>query len=234
MGIVTRAEEAKKIADAILAIKQVLEALNPDRAVVLEVDNLTDQPLRFVSHEHTHGGFAEPPSIQIPPAHVDVFGAKDASVAHGTEGKVTYESDAGFLLIVEWNNPVVGSPSCKATVLGSHSNEFEALGLAGVGEIAQMKFTVHPGVTHPPPVRKGSVTAGAVREVAVVNNGPRGVITAVRAGNETLRLISWEVANDGMSISRLAENGAGKASDIDIARGRLFVTACRAENKTFC
>jgi hypothetical protein len=94
-----------------------------------------------------------------------------------------------------------------------------------------MQFTVRPGVTLPPPVRKGSVTAGAVSDIAVINHGPRGVVTAVRAENDTLKLIRWEVGDDGISIDRSAEGQAGKASDIDIATGRLVVTACRAANR---
>ncbi len=230
MGITV--ENVSKAADAILKVKQILSALNPDRAVVLEVQNFTSQPLRLVSHDHTHGGFAELPSTEIPPGQIDVFGSKDTSVTHGTEGKVTYESDEGFLLRVEWNNPVTGSTSCNATVLGSNSGKFEAVEGCGVGHTANMQFTVRNGITNRPIVRKASATAGAVSDIAATNNGARGVITAVRAGNNTLKLINWEVASDGLSITRLADsqNKAGIASDIDIARGRLFVTACRADN----
>jgi hypothetical protein len=233
MGITAEAKDAGAIADAVSKVMAILSALNPDRAVVLEVQNFTSQPLRLVSHEHVHGGFAETPSIEIPPDKVDVFGSKDTSVTHGTEGKVTYESDEGFLLIVEWNNPVTGGTSCNAEVRGSNSESFETVELCGAGDTANMQFSVRPGVTARPPDRKGSATADdAVSDIAVANNGARGVITAVRADNNTLKLISWEVASDGRSISNLGDsaNQAGEASDIDIARGRLFVTACRAGN----
>jgi hypothetical protein len=176
--------------------------------------------------------FTETPSIETPPGKVDIFGSKDTSVTHGTEGKVTYESDAGFLLRVEWSNPVHGGTSCNATVLGTNAGSFEALEVCGAGDTANMQFSVRPGVNARPIVRKASVTAGAVSDIAATNNGARGVITAVRAGDNTLKLISWEVARDGLVITRLADslNQAGEASDIDMARGRLFVTACRAAN----
>ena len=233
MGIIATANDVKQIADAIKEIKDALSALNPDRAVVLEVQNFTTRPLRLVSHEHVHGGFAETPSIEIPPNSVDIFGSKDTSVTHGTEGNVTYESDDGFLLRVEWNNPITGGTSCSATVLGSNAGSFEALEVCGAGNTANMQFSVRSGSTARPIVRKASATAGAVSDIAAAKNGARGVITAVRAGNNTLLLISWEVASDGLSIRRLADSQsqAGEASDIDIARGQRFVTACRAANK---
>lgn len=222
--------DVKTAAEAVNTIKELLSSLNPDRAVILEVQNFTGQLLRLVSHEHVHGGFAETPSIEIPPGKVDVFGSKDISVTHGTEGNVTYESDEGFLLKVKWNNPIAGGTSCDAEVVGSKSGSFEAIEVCGAGATAHMQFSVRPGLTARPIVRKGSATAGAVSDIAATNNGAHGVITAVRAGNNTLKLISWEVASDGLSIRRLADSQAGDASDIDIARGRLFVTACRAGN----
>ena len=220
MGIIADVKDVKEIAEAVKAVRDALSALNPDRAVVLEVQNFTSQPLHLVSHDHVHGGFTETPSIEIPPDKVAIFGSKDTSPTRGTEGKVTYESDEGFLLRVEWNNPVTGGTSCNATVLGSNSGSFEAVEVSGAGDTANMQFSVRPGSTAPQIVRKGSVTAGAVSDIAATNNGARGVITAVRAGNNALKLINWEVASDGLSIRRLADslNQAADASDIDIAR----------------
>jgi hypothetical protein len=45
-----------------------------------------------------------------------------------------------------------------------------------------------------------------------------------------LKLISWQVNNDG-SVSRLGDSGdqAGAASSIDIARGSLYVVACQTD-----
>jgi hypothetical protein len=71
--------------------------------------------------------------------------------------------------------------------------------------------------------------AGAVSEIASVSGAQSGrVITAVRTGQGTLRLISWQVSGSG-PISRLADSGdqAGTASNIDIARGNRVVTALR-------
>jgi hypothetical protein len=86
----------------------------------------------------------------------------------------------------------------------------------------------HQPRTHPPSQAARKIEVST--DIAVVNNGQRGVITAIRAGDETLKLGSWEVSDDGMTIRQLAEAQAGKASDIDIAIGRLIVTACRAAN----
>jgi hypothetical protein len=232
MGFLVALAAADKVLDAMAKVRDLLASLNPTRAVVIEVQNFTDQPLRLASHNHTHGAFAETPSVEIPAGHVDVFGSKDTSLTHGTEGAVTYESAAGFLFTDNWNNPVTGGNSCSATVVGTNSVDFEALGIPGGGDTANMQFTVRPGVTAPPIVRKGTATAGAVSDIAVTNSGPRGVVTAVRAGDGSLKLISWEVAGDGLSFQRLGDsaNQAGEATDIDIARGRLFVVACRAGN----
>ena len=71
--------------------------------------------------------------------------------------------------------------------------------------------------------------AGAVSAIASASGRQSGrVITAVRTGEGTLRLISWQVSGSG-PISRLADSGdqAGVASNIDIARGNRVVTACR-------
>jgi hypothetical protein len=71
--------------------------------------------------------------------------------------------------------------------------------------------------------------AGAVSEIASVNGRQSGrVITAVRTGQGTLRLISWQVSGTG-PIARLADSGnqAGAASSIDIATGNRVVTALR-------
>jgi hypothetical protein len=71
--------------------------------------------------------------------------------------------------------------------------------------------------------------AGTVSEIASVSGAQSGrVITAVRTGRGTLRLISWQVRGSS-PISRLGDSGnqAGEASNIDIARGNRVVTALR-------
>jgi hypothetical protein len=79
--------------------------------------------------------------------------------------------------------------------------------------------------------------AGTVSEIATIGRQVfpnQQVVTAVRTAADTLKLISWQVNDDG-SISRLGDSGdqAGSASDIDITsdpfqvnRNR-YVTACR-------
>ena len=70
--------------------------------------------------------------------------------------------------------------------------------------------------------------AGAVSEIANARFGTHGVVSAVRTGSGTLKLISWDV-NAGGAISRLNDTGdaAGAASHIDIAAAKFFVTVCR-------
>lgn len=63
--------------------------------------------------------------------------------------------------------------------------------------------------------------AGEVSEIASVRGSQIGrIITAVRTGSGTLKLISWQAGAAG-PISRLADSGnqAGDATIIDIARG---------------
>ncbi|WP_427017123.1 hypothetical protein ACQCSX_00135 [Pseudarthrobacter sp. P1] len=71
--------------------------------------------------------------------------------------------------------------------------------------------------------------AGAVSLIAVSVPTPNVVLTAVRAGNGNLKLISWGVSEDGHSISRLGDSGdqAGAVSEIALAG---VVTAVRAGN----
>ena len=47
--------------------------------------------------------------------------------------------------------------------------------------------------------------AGEISEVSAVRSGRDKVITAVRAGNGKLKLISWKISQDG-SITRLADS----------------------------
>jgi hypothetical protein len=92
-------------AAAVEALAPILEGLNGARSVLLEVDNNTDTTLTKISDEHSHGGFAEIPSIVIPPQKADIFGSQNVggSIATGTEGSVTY-SGGDFTLIISWNN----------------------------------------------------------------------------------------------------------------------------------
>jgi hypothetical protein len=73
--------------------------------------------------------------------------------------------------------------------------------------------------------------AGAVSEIASTRtvDGQR-LVTAVRAGGGTLKLISWQINSAG-PVTRLGDSGdqAGSASSIDIARGNRYVVACRTQ-----
>ena len=228
MGIVAVAKDVSTVVEAINKIMTLLKSLNRERSVVLEVQNLTASPLRRVSENHGEGGFAEPPSLEILPGQVDVFGSQSSFPGKGTKGRVIYESNDGFLLHVEWENPFLGSTNCKASVVGDNAANFRTDHTCGVGKEAHMQYIVEQGVGERVTIlRKGSAEVGRVSEIAVIRSRAQALVTAVRTADETLKLIPWAVDNNG-SISRLGNGAeAGEASDIDITRGRLFVSACR-------
>lgn len=77
--------------------------------------------------------------------------------------------------------------------------------------------------------------AGEVHEVALSLLADRKAVTAVRAGNGTLKLISWAVSSDFRVITRLGDSGtlAGAASLIEATAtidASTLVTAVRAGN----
>jgi hypothetical protein len=88
---------------------------------------------------------------------------------------------------------------------------------------------LYPGIS-----RRGDSDglAGRVWEIAATKHRTQQVVTAVRTGSNTLQLISWQVNNDG-SVSRTGDSGnqAGRATNIDIARGNKYVTACRTSSR---
>ena len=231
MGFMANVADVQKIAEALEKVKDLLQSLDSQRSVVVEVRNLTNSPLRLESDHHSEGGFAEPPDPEIPAGHVNVFGSKNSGLTPGVDGRVIYESSEGFLLHVEWENPFIGSNSSNCRVVGENAGRFEARDITGAGQTgAHMQYIVRPGITPGLIVRKFEGEAGAVSEITAIRSRNRELITAVRTGSDTLRLISWVVDSDNSVIRRNgdSENLAGKASNIDLARGRLFVSACRS------
>jgi hypothetical protein len=71
--------------------------------------------------------------------------------------------------------------------------------------------------------------AGAVSLIALSVPEPNVVLTAVRAGNGKLKLISWGFSEDGKTITRMGDSDdqAGEVSEIAMAG---MVTAVRAGN----
>ena len=123
-------------------LQGVFEKLNGSRSVVLEIDNDTGVTLKKIKDHHDNGGFAEAPSIVIPPKKADVFGSQNVggSLFTGTEGTVTYEGD-GFTLEIYWDNPFVGSNECNATLSGSKAVNYRVDKTCGVGnEKAHMRY----------------------------------------------------------------------------------------------
>jgi hypothetical protein len=122
----------------------VWEKLNTKRTVLIELRNDTDQTLRVQSHDHDHGGFAEPPDRVVPPRTVSIFGSqsKAGSVGTGTEGRVTYTIDGvpNTTYLVTWNNPFLGSNGAHAAVRGERAAAFAADDITGSGNDAHMKY----------------------------------------------------------------------------------------------
>ena len=135
-------EAVKLIRDFVVAVDQIAAILNEPRSVILEVHNFTDVTLNRRSDNHAHGGFASPPSGQIPPQTSELFGSQSKawSVATGTEGSVTYEGD-GFELKIWWDNPFFGGNSCSATLSGPRADSFDVVATPGAGnEKAEMLY----------------------------------------------------------------------------------------------
>jgi hypothetical protein len=123
---------------------KIIEKLNGSRSVLLELWNHTDYTLRVDSHHHAHGGFEEPPDIEVPPQMVSSFGSQSKawSIWTGTEGSVTYDViEQGALATVRWNNPFYGSNSCRGKMAGEKALSFEVTSICGAGnEHAKMKY----------------------------------------------------------------------------------------------
>ena len=143
-----------------LAAAAIWDRLNTDRTCLLEVWNTTDHTLRVRGHSHAHGGFAEPPSIEVPPSSVDTFGSQSSggSIFTGTEGFVTYEiDDLNTTAVIRWNNPFIGGNGCSGGPEGDKAVAFEVTAVCGAGNDAHMKYELRqvrdPGFVRPPDYR---------------------------------------------------------------------------------
>src|SRR5215218_6371259 len=81
---------AGAVAGAINSVASALNAVNPGRSVILELDNNTNRALSRVSDHHDHGGFEVIPKDQLPPNTAMVFGARSSGFLTGTEGNVVW------------------------------------------------------------------------------------------------------------------------------------------------
>lgn len=135
-------------AAAAQALLPVLQALNGSRSVLLEVDNMTDIALTYVSDSHAHGGFAVLPSPQIPAGKADAFGSqnKGGSIATGTEGSVVYRGDDGLEFRITWDNPFAGGNSCDASVSMRKYRVNTACGVGNTG--AHMRYELFKADMH--------------------------------------------------------------------------------------
>ncbi len=138
-------------AEAAKAVAEIWGKLNTSRTCLLEVTNDTDQVLRVAGDSHSHGGFAEPPSLEIPARTTDVFGSqsKSGSVMTGTEGTVTYRvGDLPTTLRISWDNPFTGSNTGSATLEGEQRFAFHAGCVVGAGNSAHLKYELRPVDMH--------------------------------------------------------------------------------------
>lgn len=145
---------------AAAAAAEVWGKLNTARTCLLEFANNTDHTLRVERHGHAHGGFAEPPTIEVPPGSIDFFGSQSVggSVATGTEGFVVYAiGDLATTATVTWNNPFWGSNGCSGRDEGERAAAFEVTRICGSGNDAHMKYELRqvrdPGLVRPPDYR---------------------------------------------------------------------------------
>lgn len=157
MGILSDIGEGAAIA---VAADVIWGKLNTARTCLLQVTNATDFPLRVSGHSHAHGGFGEPPSMEIPPHMVDTFGSESAggSIFTGTEGWVSYEiGELATVGRVRWNNPFIGSNDCSAQAEGDRAAAFEFNHICGGGNDAQMNYELRlvrdPRFVRPPDYR---------------------------------------------------------------------------------
>ena len=122
MGVLVAVGAAAQIAVAIREVVTTIEAIAGaiERSVVLRVENDTDLTFRLRdARDPENGGFAVPPSAEIPPRTADIFGAHSTGFLTGTKGSLQYEAtDPGssVLFQVKWDNPWAGGNSCEMLV----------------------------------------------------------------------------------------------------------------------
>jgi hypothetical protein len=122
---------------------EIWAMLNTKRTVLIQLENHTPYALRVESHHHSHGGFAVPPDIEIPPHSVSLFGSqsKAGSLFTGTEGSVTYSTQGPTVYFtLSWNNPWAGSNACNASLDGERTAAFAITHICGSGNDALMKY----------------------------------------------------------------------------------------------
>lgn len=136
----------KLLADTIKAtvdaIKAVEDGLSSERAVVLEIDNVTGFKLTFDSSNHDHGGFKDTPPFSINDQQSALFSSQSSGLFVGTQGRATYIIDGVNRLTVKWDNPFVGNNSSDATVEGVTRNRFVWDSITGNGNHSQARFLV--------------------------------------------------------------------------------------------
>ncbi|WP_327024423.1 LGFP repeat-containing protein [Micromonospora sp. NBC_01739] len=123
--------------------KRVADMLHGSRSCLIELTNRTGHVLRVQSHTHDHGGFAEPPSAEVPAETIDIFGSqsKGGSFATGTNGSVTYRlGDSNTTVRIGWNHPFVGEVDCDARLDGADRLAFHLDCIAGSGDMAHVKY----------------------------------------------------------------------------------------------
>jgi hypothetical protein len=131
--------------EAVNQIKSILDTINASRSVILILENNTNMKLRKISENLQHGGWAITPKGQIPPKSTLVFGAMSAawSVGTGTEGSITYAGD-GVELTIYWDNPFIGSNSCKMQLTGPNASKYYTNNECGSGNhAAQMRYELY-------------------------------------------------------------------------------------------
>ncbi|WP_351233314.1 hypothetical protein [Streptomyces sp. NPDC002133] len=117
---------------AIEGMKGLLDELGFDRSAVIEIDNATNEPLRVAGAETESGAFHDWPANWIEPSSHLLFSARSRHAAEGVSGHTTLEGN-GFVVFVDWSNPLFGSNDIDITVTGPRAGEFTTRALTTGG-----------------------------------------------------------------------------------------------------
>jgi hypothetical protein len=85
-----------------------------ERSFHIQLRNFTDLELRRTDFQLAHGVWSDNgndiPAETVESVSRDDFASESGGIATGTQGSVTYNSDAGAF-VINWDNPFVGSNS---------------------------------------------------------------------------------------------------------------------------
>lgn len=118
------AKQAKAAKELIDSVSHIIELAG--RSAIIEVTNVTSQPIRIIGRELRDGAFGigATPADVIAPMTTGVFGAMSSTVSVvGTEGVIVYAlDDQGTTLRIRWNVPFVGGNDASLNIEGPNKD----------------------------------------------------------------------------------------------------------------